>query len=90
MCKAGIEAYKNGLKKKPLDHGLPKNPSTPKDLLKELNKSKKAKDFFKKLPPGAKKPYIYWILRAKREETRKKRIKEVVLRSKLGKRAGEK
>ncbi len=89
MTAPGLKAYKLGLKKKPIDHGLPKHPDTPVDLKKALAKNKKAEENFNKFSPSARKPYIYRILRAKRPETREKRIKEVVERAKLNKRISD-
>lgn len=89
MVEAGLEAYKKGLKKKPLDHGLQKNPQMPEDLKKELEKTKKAKENFDKMSKSYKRYYLWWIERAKRPETRNKRIKEVVKRIKQGKKFGE-
>jgi len=90
MTKAGLEAYKKGLKKKPLDHDRKKNPKTPEDLIKELNKkkNKKAKENFEKFSKSNKRYYLWWIESAKRPETRAKRIKEVVERAKENKRFG--
>ena len=61
---------------------LPKNAtSTPKkelaipeDFSNALAKNKKAKTIFDKFSPSHKKEYVEWIIEAKREETRKKRI----------------
>ena len=89
MAEAGLKAYKQGLKKKPLDHKLKRNPKTPEDLITELNKSNKAKVNFNKMAPSYKRFYLWWIGDAKRIETRKKRIKEVVERLKKGLKFGE-
>jgi uncharacterized protein YdeI (YjbR/CyaY-like superfamily) len=89
MSKAGIEAYEKGLKRKPFDHKRSKNPKTPQDLIKELDKSRKAMENFEKMAKSYRRFYIWWIEDAKRIETRKKRIKEVVKRVKEGKKFGE-
>lgn len=89
MAKAGLEAYKKGLKKKPLDHKLRKNPRTPGDLTKELDKNKKAKQNFMDMAPSYKRFYIWWIENAKKSDTRKRRIKQVVERVKENKKFGE-
>jgi uncharacterized protein YdeI (YjbR/CyaY-like superfamily) len=81
MRAAGLKAYNEGLQKPTIDHNLPKNPDVPKDLKKELDKDKKAKENFYSFAPSYKRFYIYWIENAKREETRKRRINEVVKRS---------
>jgi uncharacterized protein YdeI (YjbR/CyaY-like superfamily) len=82
MTKAGLKAYEEGKKKPTIDHNLPKKPATPKDLSTALEKNKKAKQFFATLAPSYKRMFIYWIISAKREETRKKRIKVIVTKCK--------
>ena len=86
MAPAGIKAYKDGLKKPTHDAGIPKNPEMPTELKKELDKSKKAKENFTNFPPSFKKILYRWILRGKREETRMKRVKLIVNKSKQNKR----
>ena len=88
MTKAGLEAYKLGLQKLPIDHNRLKNPETPEDLIKALEKNKKARENFNNFAPSYRRVYIYSIEAAKREETRKKRIKEIVKRSILNKKPG--
>jgi uncharacterized protein YdeI (YjbR/CyaY-like superfamily) len=75
MMPSGLKYYKEGLKKLPHDYGIADNPEVPKDLIKVLKKSKKSLANFEKLAPSYKKTYLRWIVRAKRPETRKKRIK---------------
>jgi len=77
MSKFGMEMYELGKKKPTLDHGLSKNPRIPVDLKKELSKNKKAEINFKNFSPSYRRHFICWIERAKRKETRLKRIKEV-------------
>jgi hypothetical protein len=50
----------------------------PADLKKELAKSKKAQEFFDSLSFTNRKEYAFWISSAKKEETRAKRLSEVV------------
>ena len=78
MTPHGLKFYKEGLKKKPHDHGLEKNPEVPEDMKKILDKNKKAKTNFEKLAPSYRRTYLRWILRAKLPETRKKRINSVI------------
>jgi len=80
MTPSGLEFYKEGLKKKPHDYDLDKNPEIPQDLIKALDKSKKARENLSKIAPSYKRTYLRWILRAKLPETRKKRINSVVKR----------
>ncbi|MCX7611346.1 MAG: YdeI/OmpD-associated family protein, partial [Ignavibacterium sp.] len=47
----------------------------PKDFLIELSNNIKAKSVFENFSPSHKREYAEWIAEAKREETRKKRIK---------------
>ena len=78
MAPPGMKFYKEGLKKKPHDYGLDKNPDMPKELKNALDKNKKAKENFEKLAPSYKKNYLRWILRAKLPETKKRRINSVI------------
>lgn len=50
----------------------------PADLQKALSKNKKAKHFFDAFPAGIRKQLFWWIVSAKREETRKRRVDETV------------
>lgn len=72
----GLKYYKIGLKNT-IYRNMPKNLKTPKDLLEKLMKNKKAQENFNNLAPSYKRQYLIWIERAKRPETRQKRIKEV-------------
>jgi uncharacterized protein YdeI (YjbR/CyaY-like superfamily) len=78
MTPAGLIFYKEGLKKLPHDYGIDDSPKVPLDLINALKKSKKSKENFDKLAPSYKKTYLRWIVRAKRPETRKKRIRESI------------
>jgi hypothetical protein len=57
----------------------------PSDLKKALAKSKKAQTFFDSLSYTNKKEYALWISSAKREETRQKRLSELVPKLLTGK-----
>lgn len=50
----------------------------PDDLQKQLNKNKTALQNFLAFPPSSKRIILEWILNAKKEETRQKRIEETV------------
>jgi uncharacterized protein YdeI (YjbR/CyaY-like superfamily) len=50
----------------------------PDDLQRALKSNPTASDFFNAFPPGVKKGIYQWIISAKREETRSKRIAETV------------
>ena len=48
------------------------------ELEKAFSKNKKAKDFFDAFPPSTKRGILEWIVNAKKEETRSRRIEETV------------
>ena len=56
----------------------------PEDLESSLKKSKKANEFFKTLSFSNKKEYIEWVVTARREETRRDRVKGSVERLEKG------
>lgn len=80
MTPHGLKFYKEGLKKKPFDHGIPKNPKMPEELKRALGKDKKAHKRFKKLSPSKKRSYYRWILHGKMSETRMKRSDKIIKR----------
>jgi uncharacterized protein YdeI (YjbR/CyaY-like superfamily) len=51
---------------------------TPPELITALAKNKKAKSVFEAFPPSHRREYVEWIVEAKREETRAKRIAQAV------------
>lgn len=53
-------------------------PATPDDLAAALKKNSKAAATFAAFSPSCKREYVEWIVEAKREETRAKRIAEAV------------
>ncbi|MGI9552915.1 MAG: YdeI/OmpD-associated family protein [Aurantibacter sp.] len=54
------------------------NGVVPEDLQKAFDYNKQALGNFKRFTRGQRKSYLYWLNQAKREETRQKRIKEIV------------
>ncbi len=50
----------------------------PDFFISALNKNKKAKQVFEKFPPSHKKEYLEWIIEAKTEATREKRLKTAI------------
>ena len=62
----------------------------PKELApeydRELRRNARAAAFFDALPPAFKKLMAYWVMSAKQEETRQKRLKKLVEASAAGKR----
>jgi len=81
MAPAGISRYKEGLRKKPHDHGLPTRPDMPAGLKKALATKKAALENFEEFPPSAKYAFYRWILRAKGDDTKARRIDAVVKRA---------
>jgi uncharacterized protein YdeI (YjbR/CyaY-like superfamily) len=55
---------------------------------RELSKNKKAKEYFHTLAPSYRRNYILWISAAKKEETRKRRLKEAIGLLTKGKKLG--
>jgi uncharacterized protein YdeI (YjbR/CyaY-like superfamily) len=78
MSAEGTKRYKEGLAKLPHDFGIPKNPRVPKYLREEIEKDGAAKKNFREIPPSYKRTLLRWLLRAKLEETKKKRVKTIV------------
>ena len=78
MQEQGLHFYRLGLKKKTHDHSIPKNPNQPIELKNALAKNKKVENIFDKLSPSTKKMLYRWFLHAKRPETRKKRINQII------------
>lgn len=56
----------------------------PQDLEAALNTKPAAKEYFEGLSKSVKKMYLYWVMSAKRPETRQKRISEIVENAALG------
>jgi uncharacterized protein YdeI (YjbR/CyaY-like superfamily) len=62
----GIKVKKVPVKKKEIP--------TPPYFLKELKKNKKAKETFEAFPPGHRREYLEWIVEARTDETRQRRM----------------
>lgn len=54
-------------------------PDVPPELRKALARNKAARLFFDSLAPSYRKHFIYWVAMAKRDETRRRRVKEAVV-----------
>lgn len=78
MSAFGKKMYEQGKKKKALDHDLPDTLEVPPDLKKAFTKNKKAKNGFENYTKAQQQSHLKWLFRAKREETRQKRIKMLV------------
>jgi uncharacterized protein YdeI (YjbR/CyaY-like superfamily) len=95
MTEAGCEKIrellaedKNGLKtdKKEMKMKI----VIPPEIKKVLDANKRASESFNNLAPGYKRQYMSWILDAKKEETRERRLKEVISRLEENKKPGMK
>ncbi len=87
MTKHGLKFYHEGRKKKAFDHGIPKNPEPPKELIAELNKNKIAKKNFESLSDSARRTYMRWLFYAKTLKTKEKRIDFII--KKMSKKNGK-
>lgn len=83
MAPEGIKRYHEGRAKPTHDHGLSLHPTLPADLKEALQKEH-ALALFEAFAPSYKRTYFRWIERAKRSETRQKRIAAVVARALSG------
>ncbi|MEO9802317.1 MAG: YdeI/OmpD-associated family protein [Reichenbachiella sp.] len=61
-----------------IDFPKRKTLETPDYLIEALNKNKKAKDVFESFTDAQRKDYIEWLVEAKREETRNKRMTQAI------------
>jgi uncharacterized protein YdeI (YjbR/CyaY-like superfamily) len=78
MSSEGIKRYKEGLARGPHDEGIPKNPKVPRYLREKIEKDNAAKENFRKIPKSYKRTLLRWLLRAKLEKTKEKRMKIIV------------
>jgi len=63
-----------------------RQPELPEIYAKELRKNKPAAKFFESQPPSYRKVAMWWIVSAKQEETRLKRLRELIDESSQGRR----
>jgi len=66
----------------------PEEPVMPPKLEAALEENEKARTNFYNFAPSYRKQYIWWIETAKREETRERRIREVVKRAEQNRKPG--
>jgi hypothetical protein len=78
LVKQAAALNEQGIKAPPKPKREKPEAEAPADLKAALAKSKKAKSGFAGLTAAQRREYIEWILEAKREETRKKRIATTV------------
>jgi uncharacterized protein YdeI (YjbR/CyaY-like superfamily) len=89
MQPAGLEAY---ARRDPKRTGIYAFENAPRELSpayeKIFRENKKAWEFFEKQPPYSKRTTIHWVMSAKKEETRVRRLKHVIENSENGVRSG--
>jgi uncharacterized protein YdeI (YjbR/CyaY-like superfamily) len=61
----------------------------PDDFSVALKRTTKARTFFESLPPSCRREYIEWIITAKKEETRTRRLTEAITMLGAGRRQNE-
>jgi uncharacterized protein YdeI (YjbR/CyaY-like superfamily) len=90
MTEAGLDAVRAGKKSGKWQQGSRREltSTVPEDLQDALTRSEKASQGFAQLAPSHRRQYVAWILEAKREQTRRRRVSETVRRVVQGKRPG--
>lgn len=78
MTPSGLAKYNYALEHDLIAPLTKDAPPIPNDLIAELKKEPIAEKHFNEAAPSYKLIYIYWITRAKHDETRKRRIKQTV------------
>jgi uncharacterized protein YdeI (YjbR/CyaY-like superfamily) len=58
-------------------------------LLRELKANRKAWSFFEAQPPGYRRVAVFWVMSAKQEETRRRRLAQLIHASENNRRLGE-
>ena len=89
MRPGGLEAF---AKRDPKRTGIYSFENRPRELSveyeKEFRKNKAAWEFFQTYPPFLKKTVSFWVMSAKKEETRLKRLRQLIESSARGERMG--
>ena len=78
LIKESVKLTDEGVKKPKKEKADVPELDVPDYFQQALNKNKKAKVAFEKFSPSHRKEYMEWIVDAKREETRKKRIEQAL------------
>jgi uncharacterized protein YdeI (YjbR/CyaY-like superfamily) len=89
MQPAGLKAYRT---RKANRSGIyayeQRSPELVEPYLGKLKRNRKAWEFFQAQPPGYRKTINWWIVSAKKEETRLKRLEQLIEESAAGRRIG--
>ena len=81
MTPSGLKMYKEGLLKPTTDHNIPKDAPTPEGMRVALKKAGVLEEF-ERFAPSYRHTYLVWWSRAKRPETKEKRINSIIARTK--------
>ncbi len=86
MTNAGISVIEKAKKNGSWDrlNDIDAEPEIPGDLANALDKNTRAKHNFENFAPSHQKQYLWWLKSAKKTETRKKRLLEIVKRCNKG------
>jgi len=88
MTAAGLAVLPLDWDQEPVERPHPEREELPEFIRAGLESSPRASEYFESLPPSHKRMYLGWILDAKREETRLKRLAEALRDLEQGKRMG--
>jgi uncharacterized protein YdeI (YjbR/CyaY-like superfamily) len=87
MHPAGIEAFNKRNEEKSRIYSFEqKNIQLDKKYEKQFKQNKKAWQFFQSQPPSYQRPAMWWVMSAKQETTRQKRLDELIKDSEAGQR----
>jgi uncharacterized protein YdeI (YjbR/CyaY-like superfamily) len=87
MQPAGLAAYEARRENKSGIYAYEQRSATiPEPYLSQFKKHKKAFEFFESTPAGYRKQMSWWIVSAKQEETRSKRLEKLIAESAAGRR----
>jgi uncharacterized protein YdeI (YjbR/CyaY-like superfamily) len=89
MHEVGFAAFNNrDHTRTGLYSGEQKEIKFPAAFLKMLKANKKAWEYFSKMPPGYRKNATWWVISAKQEETKLRRMKTLIADSEAGRKIG--
>ena len=91
MTPAGLSVYDPNAKESSDDYAQAVRRGEvpiPADITRKIKKNVKAWVFFNELPPSQQRQTMSWVVAAKKEETRQKRLQEVIETFAQGKRLG--
>jgi len=78
LVKDAAKLNESGLNLARAPRSAPKPVQVPADLTRALHKNAKARAVFEAFPPSHKREYVQWIVEAKTDETRQRRLDQAV------------